>query len=184
MIVGGPTASDCIKCALSKNRMKIVHGAGSRKSRIILVGEAPGEQEDLTGIPFIGRAGKFLDSALSENGLTRNDVFITNVVRCRPPGNRKPKDEEIEECLPHLIEELESIRPKVALAMGAVATKALTGNDERLSDIVGRKIEICCDDIIVTVIPCYHPSAAMRNQRLSDLFESVLADAISLSRRT
>jgi DNA polymerase len=145
----------------------------------VLIGEAPGEQEDITGIPFVGRAGKFLDSVLAELGVDRSCVFITNVVRCRPPGNRKPTDEEISQCLPNLVAELKSVRPSIVVALGAVALKALTGRSGRLSDDIGKEFEIKLNGVRFIVIASYHPSAAMRNRRMRERFRLVLSKALS-----
>jgi uracil-DNA glycosylase family 4 len=148
----------------------------------MLVGEAPGAQEDESGKPFVGRAGKFLESVLEDNGVDRGNVFITNVVKCRPPGNRRPDDDEIKSCLPYLSEELMKIKPKIVVALGFVAIKALTGSSEKLGDIIGREINVDIDGMKLRVMPCYHPSAAMRNRKMRWKFENTMKKAISLSR--
>lgn len=153
--------------------MRIVNGIGPRNAKIILIGEAPGEQEDLKGIPFVGRAGKFLDSRLSEAGLDRSELFITNIVRCRPSGNRKPRDEEIRECLPNLVEELKKMNPRVIIALGAVAFRALTGQTVRLIDVVGKEFEAKLNGLSFRVIACFHPSAAMRSSRMKDITQNI-----------
>ena len=155
--------------------MRIVNGVGPARAKIALVGEAPGEKEDLAGVPFVGRAGKFLDSVLSKSGLERQDLFVSNIVRCRPPENRKPRTDEMESCLPYLLEELKIARPAVVVAMGSAAITALTGIRGKIGPNIGKKIEICSGDFLFTVIPCYHPSAAMRNRVLREKFEKVIA---------
>jgi len=146
---------------------------------MVLIGEALGEQEDIRGSPFVGRAGKFLDSVLSDVGIERSRVFITNVVRCRPPRNRKPSDEEMKQCLPNLLDELRSVRPRIAVALGSVALKALTGHAGRLSDIIGEEFEVRLNGMSLTVIACYHPSAAMRNRRMCETVRAVISKALS-----
>lgn len=159
-----------------------MNGDGPVSAAIILIGEAPGAQEDETGKPFVGRAGKFLESVLDDNGLSRDDVFITNVVKCRPPGNRKPNDDEIARCMPYLIDELRAVRPKIIVALGSVAIRALTGSSEKLGGIIGKEITIELDRMKLRIIPCYHPSAAMRNRKMRRKFEGTIRKAISLSR--
>lgn len=170
---------DCIRCSLSKSRTKIVNGSGPKSARIVFVGEAPGEQEDLKGVPFVGRAGQFLDSMLAEVGIERSRVFITNVVRCRPPSNRKPRDDEIERCLLNLAAELSELRPKIVVALGSVALKALTGCTGQLSAMIGKEFEAKRVGMDLTVLACYHPSAAMRNRKMRDSFKALLSKVAS-----
>jgi len=148
---------------------------------IMLVGEAPGAQEDESGKPFVGRAGKFLESVLEDNGVNRESVFITNVVRCRPPGNRRPNGYEIRSCTPYLSEELRKVRPKIVVALGFVAIKALTGSSEKLGEIIGREIDVDFNDIELRVVPCYHPATAMRNRKMRRKFEDAIRKAVSLT---
>lgn len=156
-----------------------MNGSGPKSARIVLVGEAPGEQEDLKGVPFVGRAGRFLDSVLAEVGLERSRVFITNVVRCRPPSNRKPREDEVERCFSYLAAELRELRPKIVVALGSVALKALTGRTGRLSAMIGKEFESESAGMDLVVIACYHPSAAMRNRKMRDSFKAVLSKAAS-----
>lgn len=167
---------------MSEGRTRVVNGDGPANASIVLVGEAPGAQEDESGKPFVGRAGKFLESVLEDNGVNRESVFITNVVKCRPPGNRRPDDDEIRSCLPYLIEELRKVRPKIVVALGFVAIKALTGSSEKLGEIIGREIDVNLNGLRLRVVPCYHPSAAMRNRKMRRKFEDAVRKAISLSR--
>jgi uracil-DNA glycosylase family 4 len=159
-----------------------VNGDGPVNASIMLVGEAPGAQEDESGKPFVGRAGKFLESVLDDNGVNRESVFITNVVRCRPPSNRRPDDDEIKSCMPYLSKELRKVRPKIVIALGFVAIKAITGSEEKLGGIIGREIDVVLDGMKLRVMPCYHPSAAMRNRKMKRKFKDAMKKAISLSR--
>lgn len=166
---------------MSDGRNRIVNGDGPLNARIFFVGEAPGAQEDATGKPFVGRAGKFLESILAVSGIRRENVFITNIARCRPPGNRRPTDAEIRSCLPYLADELKRVRPKIVVALGAVAIKALIGRTVKLADIVGRAEDVEFMGIRMKVVPCYHPSAAMRSRKMRMIFESTIEKAASLS---
>src|SRR5918998_3292641 len=119
-------AEACARCPLSKTRTKVVFGSGNADADLMFVGEAPGMHEDQQGLPFVGRAGKLLDQLLEEVGLQRSDVFITNVLLCRPPGNRDPQQDEIDTCKPYLHRKIELIEPKVICTLGNFATKLLT----------------------------------------------------------
>jgi DNA polymerase len=135
----------------------------------MLVGEAPGREEDLKGLPFVGRAGRLLDEALDEAGLKREDVFITSVIKCRPPQNRKPKKKEIELCLPYLEDQMDAIRPRIICLMGNTAIQAVLG-------VVGVTVlrgRILSDRFLVT----YHPAAVLRNRNLMADFVSDLREA-------
>jgi uracil-DNA glycosylase family 4 len=167
---------------LSEGRTRIVNGDGPADAAIMLVGEAPGAQEDDSGKPFVGRAGKFLESVLVSNGVNRESIFITNVVKCRPPCNRRPDDGEIKSCMPYLVEELRKVKPKIVVALGFVAIKAITGSSEKLGGIIGREIDVVLNGMELRVVPCYHPSAAMRNRKMRRKFEDAMRKAISLSR--
>src|SRR3712207_3143532 len=117
---------DCHDCPLKATRTKLVFGAGNSDAEVMFVGEAPGAEEDRTGLPFVGRAGRLLNDLLEEIGLSREEVFINNVLLCRPPGNRDPLPHEIEECAPHLLERIRLIEPKVICTLGNFATKLLS----------------------------------------------------------
>src|ERR671914_1952075 len=120
------TAS-CTKCALAQGRTQVVFGSGSPDADLMFVGEAPGFHEDQQGVPFVGQAGKLLDRLLEGIGLTRADVWVCNVLKCRPPGNRDPLPDEIAACEPHLFRQIELIRPRVVATLGNFATKLLSG---------------------------------------------------------
>jgi uracil-DNA glycosylase len=146
-----------------------VPGSGPSKAEIMLVGEAPGREEDLKGLPFVGRAGRLLDEALNEAGLKREDVFITSVIKCRPPQNRKPNKKEIELCLPYLEDQMDAIRPRIICLMGNTAIQAVLG-------VVGVTVlrgRILSDRFLVT----YHPAAVLRNRNLMADFVSDLREA-------
>lgn len=149
----------CSLCALGAGRKNAVPGEGSALARMVIVGEGPGAQEDDMGRPFVGRSGKLLDEIIaSHGGISRRDIFITNVVKCRPPGNRTPTPSEIETCKRFLTRQLDALRPKVILCLGATAALALTGQQLSLSRLRGRNLSGLNPAIVVT----YHPSYGLR----------------------
>ncbi len=150
---------NCTLCALSKSRRHFVFGDGNPHAPIMFVGEAPGEQEDLQGIPFVGRAGQLLDKLLGEIGLQRTDIFIANVLKCRPPANRDPLPEEIALCEPYLHEQIRLIKPNVIVALGRIAGKTLIKKEMALKEMRGKSLQYQGLDLIVT----YHPAAILRN---------------------
>ena len=153
---------DCHDCPLKATRTKLVFGAGNADADVMFVGEAPGANEDLQGLPFVGRAGKLLEELLGEIGLDRGDVFINNVLLCRPPGNRDPLPEEIAECEPHLMERIRLIEPKVICTLGNFATKLLTGQPTGITRQHGRPQERELGGRRVVLYPLFHPAAALR----------------------
>jgi len=153
---------DCTKCSLSKTRTKFVFGAGSPTAEVVFIGEAPGQKEDELGIPFVGRAGKLLDKILAAIELSRDDVFICNVLKCRPPNNRDPLAAEIELCEPYLKKQLELIQPNVIIALGRIAAKTLLRIDEPLGKMREKTYLYHGIDTLVT----YHPAALLRNPNL------------------
>jgi len=161
-------ARACHKCRLSQGRTQAVFGVGSPTARLMFIGEAPGFYEDKQGEPFVGAAGKLLDKAIHEAlKLTRADVYITNVVKCRPPNNRDPQPDEIEACAPFLASQLELIAPEIICTLGNFATRAILGSAVNISRVRGKKIER--DGRIV--VPTYHPAAILRNANLFDQFK-------------
>jgi uracil-DNA glycosylase len=146
-------------CALCPNRTLAVPGEGSPTARLVLVGEGPGATEDATGRPFVGQAGGLLDSILEAIDVPRNSVYITNIVKCRPPQNRKPLPDEIAACIPYLHRQLELIRPKVIVALGGTAGEALLGVRKSLGELRGKVHTYNGIPLIVT----YHPAALLRN---------------------
>jgi len=150
----------CQKCALAPGRTQVVFGVGDPSADLLFVGEGPGEQEDIQGIPFVGRAGQLLTRLIEGIGLARDDVYIANVVKCRPPGNRDPLPAEIEACSPYLEAQLRFIDPKVVVTLGNFATKLLLDTKEGITKLRGREFPFREQ---ATLIPTFHPSAVLRN---------------------
>ncbi len=163
---------NCKKCPLHKYRKNPVPGEGSITSPLMFVGEAPGSKEDETGRPFVGAAGKFLTELIEVIGLKRSDVFITNIVKCRPPGNRDPLPEEVNACLPYLIRQIKLIKPKVIVALGRHAARTLYSlaglKWSSMSRMHGRIRDIEIEGIRIKIVTTYHPAAALYNPRLKD----------------
>ena len=158
-------ARACTRCPLHASRTKVVFGSGNADADLMFVGEAPGQQEDLQGLPFVGRAGKLLDQLLGEVGLQRADVFITNVLKSRPPGNRDPQLEEIDACKPYLHSQVELIEPRVICTLGNFATKLLTRSQRGITSVHGRPQVHELGGRAVRVFPIYHPAAALRSTK-------------------
>jgi DNA polymerase len=153
-------ARTCTKCPLAATRTQVVFGVGDPHADLLFVGEGPGEQEDLTGEPFVGRAGRLLTSLIEGIGLTRDDVYIANVVKCRPPGNRDPLPLEIESCRPYLEAQVSFIDPRVVVTLGNFATKLLLDTKDGITKLRGREFPFGDGAV---VIPVFHPSAVLRN---------------------
>jgi DNA polymerase len=149
----------CTRCKLSKGRNKIVFGAGNPKAKLMFVGEGPGEEEDKQGLPFIGRAGQLLTKMIEAMGLSRDEVFIANVVKCRPPENRNPEPDEIAACSPFLHTQIALIQPKVIVALGTFATQTLLGTEEKISKLRGKPM----DYRGTKLLPTFHPAYLLRN---------------------
>jgi len=156
----------CKKCLLWKTRKNAVPGEGSAYAKIIVIGQAPGVNEDLTGRPFCGKAGKLLDKLLKIARLERKEIFITSPLKCFPPGNRKPKKEEIEACLPYLKKQIEIINPKYFILLGEVALKVFFPQ-KKLKDFRGRAIE----EGEKFYFPTYHPAAGLRFPKMKEILE-------------
>ncbi len=160
----------CTKCALSKTRTNAVSGEGCSDADILFIGEAPGRNEDLQGRPFVGRAGKLLDELLQSIDLTRETVFITNIIKCRPPKNRNPKTAEITKCTPYLDAQINCITPTVLVPLGTFATRFVCEKYGKMftsiGELHGRLISIHKNDTSVFVFPMYHPAAAIYNPNL------------------
>ena len=150
---------NCQKCPLGSTRTHFVFGVGNEKANIVFIGEAPGEKEDLEGKPFVGRAGKLLDKMLSAIELTRDDIYICNVLKCRPPNNRDPLPSEVEQCEPYLLNQLRIIKPKLIVALGRVAACTILKTKESLKNMRNQIFKYAEVDLIVT----YHPAALLRN---------------------
>lgn len=153
----------CTRCVLAETRANAVPGDGSPNAAVMFIGEGPGQNEDEQGLPFVGRAGKLLDTLLGEVPLRRDDVFITNVVKCRPPGNRDPEPEEVSACMPYLEAQIELIDPRVIVTLGRHSMlrfypQGKISNDHGRIINIGRRV----------LLPVYHPAAALRNPRLNE----------------
>ena len=161
-------ASECTKCALSRTRTNVVFGAGNSDADLIFVGEAPGAEEDRQGLPFVGRAGGLLTELLAGIGLERADVWICNVLKCRPPGNRDPQPIEIESCEPYLFRQVDLIEPRVVATLGNFATKLLTRSRVGITRVRGTPQVHEIGGRTVFVMPLLHPAAALRTPSLVD----------------
>jgi DNA polymerase len=164
------TAS-CTKCALSAGRTQVVFGSGSPDADLVFVGEAPGFHEDQQGVPFVGQAGKLLDRLLEGIGLTRADVFVANVLKCRPPGNRDPQPDEIAACEPHLFRQIELIEPRVVATLGNFATKLLSGRPAGITRVHGQEQEVTLGARTVLLYPLFHPAAALYTPSMLKVLE-------------
>ena len=153
---------ECFTCPLAEHRTNLVFGAGNANADLMFVGEAPGAQEDEQGLPFVGRAGKLLDELLGEVGLVRKDVWITNVLHCRPPGNRDPLPEEIEACKPYLYRQIQLIEPRMICTLGNFATKLLTRSNRGIMSVRGRPQVHELGGRWVRLYPLCHPAAGLR----------------------
>ena len=151
----------CTRCPLSEGRTTVVVGAGDPDADLLFVGEAPGANEDRTGLPFVGQAGKLLDELLAGIGMTRDQAFIANVLKCRPPGNRDPRPDEIDACRGYLEEQVALIRPRVVCTLGNFATKLLSGRPDGISTVHGHPMPIAFAGVPVILYPVYHPAAAL-----------------------
>ena len=155
------TALACERCRLAEGRTQVVFSDGNPRGRLVVIGEAPGAHEDRTGLPFVGRAGKLLDLLLASVGLSRKEsVYICNVLKCRPPGNRNPMPDEIEACTPYLERQIELVSPEVILAVGGFAGQFITGRQVALGKLRGEIYDYRGVPAIVT----YHPAALLRNR--------------------
>jgi uracil-DNA glycosylase len=154
-------ASGCTRCRLSQGRTQVVFGVGNPHADLMFVGEAPGFHEDKQGVPFVGQAGKLLDKLLGGIGLERSEVYIANVLKCRPPGNRDPQPDEIESCEPHLFRQIELIQPRVVATLGNFATKLLSGKPTGITRVHGQDQEVTLGGNRVLLYPLYHPAAAL-----------------------
>ena len=150
---------ECTRCKLSKGRTKIVFGTGSPKARLMFVGEGPGRDEDLSGEPFVGRAGKLLTDMIKAMGLQREDVYIANIVKCRPPENRQPEHDEVETCSPFLMRQIDVIRPQVICTLGNTPTQTLLQTTQGISKFRGQWF----DFHDTKLLPTYHPAYLLRN---------------------
>jgi len=153
------TVRDCRLCGLCETRTQTVFGVGNRAARLMVIGEAPGAEEDRQGEPFVGRAGMLLNAMLRAAGFERGQVFIANVLKCRPPHNRDPSDEEAERCLPYLRRQIELVNPEVILCVGRIAAQRLLGTDTPIGRLRGRVHRLDGRPVVVT----YHPAYLLRS---------------------
>jgi uracil-DNA glycosylase len=153
------TAKTCSKCMLAESRLNFVFGEGNPSAHLVVIGEAPGAEEDASGRPFVGRSGQLLDKILLAASFRREEVYICNILKCRPPGNRNPLSDEITSCMPWLLQQLQIIKPKVILMLGKVAANTILGNTLSLGTMRGKLIQWKGYDCFIT----YHPAALLRN---------------------
>jgi len=165
----------CTKCPLHETRTKAVFGAGDADADLMFVGEAPGADEDRQGLPFVGRAGQLLNQMLEGIGMSRDDVFIANVLKSRPPGNRDPQPLEIEACRPYLFEQIRLIEPKVVCTLGNFATKLLSGNQAGITRVHGTPQVHELGGRTVFLLPLFHPAAALRTPAVKEILRGDFA---------
>jgi uracil-DNA glycosylase family 4 len=154
-------ASGCTRCRLAQGRTQVVFGVGHPHAELMFVGEAPGFHEDQQGLPFVGQAGKLLDKLLAGIGLTRQDVYVANIIKCRPPGNRDPMPDEIESCEGYLFRQIALIEPRIIATLGNFATKLLSGKQHGITRVHGQPQPATLGGLSVTLYPLYHPAAAL-----------------------
>ena len=168
----GDDVAGCTRCALAGGRTQVVFGSGAPDADLMFVGEAPGFHEDKQGIPFVGAAGKLLDQLLAGIGLSRGEVYITNVLLCRPPGNRDPMPDEIAACERHLWKQIELIGPRIVATLGNFATKLLSGKPTGITRVHGQEQETTLGGRRVLLYPLYHPAAALYTPKMLAVLES------------
>jgi uracil-DNA glycosylase len=167
----GEEASACTRCRLAQTRTQVVFGVGNPNADLMFVGEAPGFHEDQQGVPFVGQAGKLLDKLLAGIGLTRADVYVANVIKCRPPGNRDPMPDEIEACESYLFRQIELIEPRVVATLGNFATKLLSGKPAGITRVHGQELQVTLGGRRVLLYPLYHPAAALYTPAMLTVLE-------------
>jgi uracil-DNA glycosylase family 4 len=171
----GASVAGCTRCRLAQGRTQVVFGSGNPHAELMFVGEAPGFHEDKQGVPFVGQAGKLLERLLGGIGLRREDVYIANVLKCRPPGNRDPQPDEIEACEPHLFRQIELIEPRVIATLGNFATKLLSGRPLGITRVHGQEQRLTIAGRPVLLYPLYHPAAALYTPAMLKVLESDFA---------
>lgn len=173
-------AASCTACGLASTRTRVVFGAGRADAELMFVGEGPGAEEDRRGEPFVGRAGTLLTQLIAGIDLTRDDVYIANVVKCRPPGNRNPAPGEIDACAPWLDGQLAAVQPTVIVTLGNFATRLLLGTREGITRLRGRTFPVARAGVEATVVPTYHPAAVLRSG--GPMLAEVRADFVAVKR--
>lgn len=171
------SAVACERCALAETRTNVVFSSGDPSASVMLIGEAPGRNEDLTGEPFVGAAGKLLDSILGGAGLARADVYIANILKCRPPGNRDPRPEETSACTPYLLEQVRLVAPRVIVTLGNHASRFILGTKEGITTLRGRAFR----SGTLVVVPVFHPAAVIRDPSKRSLLEDDLRLAVRIA---
>jgi uracil-DNA glycosylase family 4 len=172
LLAYGDFVAGCTKCALAAGRTQVVFGSGSPDAELMFVGEAPGFHEDKQGVPFVGAAGKLLTKLLAGIGIERDEVYIANVIKCRPPGNRNPLPEEIEACEGHLFRQIELIQPKLVATLGNFSTKLLSGKPAGITQVHGREQHVTLGGQGVMLYPIFHPAAALYTPRMLEVLEA------------
>jgi DNA polymerase len=172
LLAYGDVVAGCTSCALAQSRTQVVFGVGSPSADLMFVGEAPGFHEDKQGIPFVGAAGQLLTKLLAGIGIAREEVYIANVLKCRPPGNRDPLPDEIEACESHLFKQIELIQPKVVATLGNFATKLLSGKPAGITRVHGQEQEVTLGGQRVLLYPIFHPAAALYTPRMLEVLEA------------
>jgi uracil-DNA glycosylase len=173
----------CEKCPLHETRTKVVFGAGNADADLMFVGEAPGAEEDRQGLPFVGRAGQLLNQLLEEIGLSREEVFIANVLKSRPPGNRDPQPLEIQACEPWLARQVRLIEPRVVCTLGNFSTKLLTGSQTGITKVRGTPQVHELGGRMIYLLPLFHPAAALRTPAVKETLRADFATIPELLRR-
>src|SRR6478735_6655833 len=168
-------ALGCTRCRLAEGRTQVVFGVGNPDAELMFVGEAPGFHEDKQGFPFVGQAGKLLDKLLAGIGMARSDVYIANVLKCRPPGNRDPQPDEIEACESHLFRQIALIEPTVVATLGNFATKLLSGRQLGITKVHGQEQQTTIGGRDVLLYPLYHPAAALYTPAMLNVLEADFA---------
>lgn len=169
----------CTRCDLHRSVTNIVAGEGNDKAKLFIVGEAPGKQEDETGSPFVGRSGRLLENTLALFNMKRSDVFISNIVHCRPPNNRTPEKSEINSCISHIKSQILAIKPIIILTLGSIATFSLLKHEDKsISHIRGQYFNYIDEDFCCNLIPTFHPSYILRNQFEKESFVRDVSVAI------
>lgn len=163
----------CNKCKLCSNRNNIVFGCGNKNADLMLIGEGPGADEDIQGIPFVGKAGKLMNAAFDALGINRDDIYIANVVKCRPPNNRNPEKDEEMACLDYLRNQVILVKPKIIVLLGSVALKAILGNEYSITSSRGKWIE----KKGILYMPTFHPAALLRDEKKKIDFYNDLKEA-------
>ena len=171
LLAYGDVVAGCERCALAATRTQVVFGSGAPDADLMFVGEAPGFHEDKQGIPFVGAAGQLLSKLLAGIGMTRDMVYVCNVIKCRPPGNRDPLPGEIEACEGHLFKQIELVGPKVVATLGNFATKLLSGKPDGITRVHGVPQQVTLGGNTVLLFPIFHPAAALYTPRMLEVLE-------------